>query len=83
MTSANVMPDIPLLHAQLMHGHMMRTALHCRERGARALEERLGLKSTVAVSREAVGGPPADVEAGLSGGNGDKPASEEPAPQTA
>lgn len=77
------MPHIPLLHAQLMHCHITRTAVHCRERGARALEERLGLKSTVAVSREAVSAPPADVEVGLSGGNGDKPAREEAGPQTA
>lgn len=47
--------------------------MRCRERGARALEERLGLKSTVAVSKEAAG-PPADIETGLSGGNGDTPA---------
>lgn len=41
-----------------------------RERGARALEERLGLKSTVAVSKEDAA-PHADVETGLSSGNGD------------
>ena len=77
------MLDILPLHARLMHGHIMRMVVHYRERGARALEERLGLKSTVAVSREAVSAPPADVEAGLSGGNGDKPASEEPPLQAA
>ncbi len=39
----------------------------CRERGARALEERLGLKSTVDVGQEAA---PVDIETG-TGGNGD------------
>lgn len=55
--------------------------MHFRERGARALEERLGLKSTVAVSKEAAAPPPADIETGLSGGNGEMPASSELAPE--
>mmetsp|Transcript_17123 Transcript_17123/g.51251 ORF Transcript_17123/g.51251 Transcript_17123/m.51251 type:complete len:342 (+) Transcript_17123:220-1245(+) len=45
-----------------------------RERGQRALEERLGLRSTVQVGQDAaaplVKRPPADVETGAGGGNG-------------
>ena len=56
-----------------------------RERGQRALEERLGLKSTVQVGREAaapptVTAPPADIETG--GGNGGATSEIQAAPES-